>query len=95
MCYGNINRAFKSLQTPPVLLKYKQEQEKYWKGQFRYGQMKRQIKLIVFVTCAEYNRCRLDREMLTYKPLTNNAVQDIELRKYLLKKLKLKKSNQK
>ena len=27
------------------------------------------------------------REMLTYKPLTNNAVQEIELRKDLLNKL--------
>ena len=26
-------------------------------------------------------------EILTYKPLTNNAVQEIELRKYLLNKL--------
>ena len=34
---------------------------------------------IVLVTCAEYN---LTCEMLTYKPLTNNAVQEIELRKY-------------
>uniref|UniRef100_A0A4W5MTU9 HERV-H LTR-associating 2b, tandem duplicate 1 n=1 Tax=Hucho hucho TaxID=62062 RepID=A0A4W5MTU9_9TELE len=29
---------------------------------------------IVFVTCAEYNRCRPYSEMLTHKPLTNNAV---------------------
>ena len=29
---------------------------------------------IVFVTSAEYNRCRLYSEMFTYKPLTNNAV---------------------
>ena len=28
-----------------------------------------------YVTCAEYNRCKPYREMLTYKPLTNNAVQ--------------------
>ena len=32
--------------------------------------------------------------MLTYKPVTNNAVQEIELIKYLLNKLKLEKSNQ-
>jgi hypothetical protein len=36
---------------------------------------------IVFVTCAEYNRCRRYSEMLTYKSLTNNAV----LRKSLKK----------
>ena len=29
---------------------------------------------IVFVTCAEYNTCRPYHEMLTDKPLTNNAV---------------------
>jgi hypothetical protein len=40
------------------------------------------------VTCAEYNRCRAYREMLTYKPLTNNAVQEIELRKYLKSQIK-------
>uniref|UniRef100_A0A4W5M397 Uncharacterized protein n=1 Tax=Hucho hucho TaxID=62062 RepID=A0A4W5M397_9TELE len=33
---------------------------------------------IVLVTCAEYNTCRPYSEMLTNKPLTNNAV----LRKY-------------
>ena len=34
---------------------------------------------ILFVTCAEYNRCsRPYREILTYKPLTNNAVQEVE-----------------
>jgi hypothetical protein len=33
-----------------------------------------QIKL--FVTCAEYNKCRPYHEMLTYKPLTNSAVQE-------------------
>ena len=32
----------------------------------------------VFVTCAEYNKCRLYCEMLTYKPLTNSAVQEEE-----------------
>ena len=42
-------------------------------------------------TCAEYNY----REMLTYKPLTNNAVQEIELIKHLLNKLKFKNLNQK
>ena len=31
-------------------------------------------KQILFVTCTEYNRCRPYSEMLTYKPLTNNAV---------------------
>ena len=31
------------------------------------------------VTCT-YNKCRPYREMLTYKPLTNNAVQEKELR---------------
>jgi hypothetical protein len=30
----------------------------------------------LFVTCAEYNKCRLYSEMLTYKPLTNSAVQE-------------------
>jgi hypothetical protein len=34
------------------------------------------------------------REILTYKPLTNNAVQEIELRKYLLNKLKSEKTLQ-
>jgi hypothetical protein len=29
---------------------------------------------ILFVTCAEYSRCRPYSEMLTYKPFTNNAV---------------------
>uniref|UniRef100_A0A4W5MEA8 Aminotransferase class V domain-containing protein n=1 Tax=Hucho hucho TaxID=62062 RepID=A0A4W5MEA8_9TELE len=29
---------------------------------------------ILFVTCAEYNRCRPYSEMLTYKPLNNNAL---------------------
>jgi hypothetical protein len=33
--------------------------------------------------------------MLTYRPLTNNAVQEIELRKYLLKRLKEKNVNKK
>ena len=37
----------------------------------------------VFVTCAKY-KCRAYCEMLTYKPLTNSAVQE-ELRKYLQK----------
>ena len=41
---------------------------------------------ILFVTCAEYNRPYC--EMLTYKPLTKNAAQEIELRRYLLNKLK-------
>jgi hypothetical protein len=27
----------------------------------------------VFVTCAEYNRCRFYCEMLTYEPFPNNA----------------------
>ena len=36
---------------------------------------------------AEYNKCRPYREMLTYKPLTNSAVQE-ELRTYLPNKLK-------
>jgi hypothetical protein len=44
---------------------------------------------MLFVTCTEYNRCRPYREMLTYKPLTNNAAQEIELIQYLLNKLKL------
>jgi hypothetical protein len=26
----------------------------------------------ISITCVEYNRCRPYREMLTYKPLTNN-----------------------
>ena len=45
------------------------------------------------ITCAEY-KCRPYREMLTYKPLTNTAVQE-ELIKYLPNKQKLKmiKSN--
>jgi hypothetical protein len=30
------------------------------------------------VTRAEYNKCGLYREMLTYKPLTNSAVQEEE-----------------
>ena len=29
---------------------------------------------MLFDTCNEYNRCRPYSEMLTYKPLTNNAV---------------------
>lgn len=33
------------------------------------------------VTCAEYIRCRPYRELLTSKPLTNSAVQEIELSK--------------
>ena len=37
----------------------------------------KQINKIVFVTCAEYNRCRTYREMLTYKPLTNNGAKTI------------------
>ena len=41
------------------------------------------------------DQIKLYREMLTYKPL-NNAVQEIELRKYFLNKLKEKiKSNTK
>ena len=32
----------------------------------------------LFATSAEYNKCRLYREMLTYKPLTNSAVQEEE-----------------
>jgi hypothetical protein len=40
----------------------------YTKGQIKSNQN-------VFVTCTEYNKCRLYREMLTYEPLTNNAVQ--------------------
>jgi hypothetical protein len=35
----------------------------------------------VFVTCTECNKCRPYREMFTYEPLTNSAVQE-ELRKY-------------
>jgi hypothetical protein len=38
-----------------------------------------------FVTCTEYNRLARQapyNEMLTYKPLTNNAIQEIELRKH-------------
>lgn len=31
---------------------------------------------IVFVTCAEYNMCRLYSEMLTDKPITNHAVEE-------------------
>ena len=31
---------------------------------------------IVFVTCAKHNRCWSYREMLTYMPFTNNAVQE-------------------
>jgi hypothetical protein len=42
----------------------------------------------LFVTCAKY-KYRLYREMLTYKPLTNRAVQE-ELRKYLPNRLKSK-----
>jgi hypothetical protein len=34
----------------------------------------------------KYNKCRPYCEMLTYKPLTNSAVQE-ELRKYLRNKL--------
>ena len=30
----------------------------------------------LFVTCVEYNKCRLYREMLTCQPLPNSAVQD-------------------
>ena len=30
----------------------------------------------LFVTCAEYNKGRPSHEMLTYKPLTNSAVQE-------------------
>jgi hypothetical protein len=33
----------------------------------------------LFVTCDEYNRCRPYSEMLTYKHLTNNAVQEFDL----------------
>ena len=40
-----------------------------------------------FVTSAEYNKYRPYREMLTYKHLTNSAVQE-KLRKYLPNKLK-------
>uniref|UniRef100_A0A4W5KLT8 Uncharacterized protein n=1 Tax=Hucho hucho TaxID=62062 RepID=A0A4W5KLT8_9TELE len=32
----------------------------------------------LFATCAEYNKCRLYREMLTDKPLTNSSVQEDE-----------------
>ena len=49
---------------------------------------------ILFVTCAEYNRCRPYRETLTYKPLTNNAVQE-RVKKILTKYTKVKKSNKK
>ena len=28
---------------------------------------------MLFVTCAEYNRCRPNREMLTYKPLNQHC----------------------
>jgi hypothetical protein len=41
----------------------------------------------LFVTCAENNKCRPYREMHTYNPLTNSAVQE-ELRKYLPNRLK-------
>ena len=51
---------------------------------------------MLFVTCAEYNSCRPYRKMLTDKPLTNKAVQEIEFGKYLQNKIKWKnKSNQK
>jgi hypothetical protein len=42
----------------------------------------------LFVTCAEYNKCRLYCGMHTYKPLTNSAVQE-ELRKHLQSYIKL------
>ena len=28
---------------------------------------------MLFVTCAEYNRCKPYSEILTYKPITNNS----------------------
>jgi hypothetical protein len=51
---------------------------------------------IVLVTCPEFNRCRTYSEMLTYKPLTNNEVQEIDIYKikYFLNKLKFKKVTQ-
>ena len=52
-----------------------------------YTQQQRQAQTL-FVTCAEYNKCRPYREMLTHKPLTNRVVQE-ELRKYLPNKIKL------
>jgi hypothetical protein len=36
----------------------------------------------------EYNRCRTYHVKLTFKPLSNNEVKEIELTKYLLNKLK-------
>jgi hypothetical protein len=40
---------------------------------------------MLFVTCAEYNSYRPYREMLTYKPLNNNAVlRKIRVQKQIL-----------
>uniref|UniRef100_A0A8C8IWV5 Uncharacterized protein n=1 Tax=Oncorhynchus tshawytscha TaxID=74940 RepID=A0A8C8IWV5_ONCTS len=39
------------------------------------------IQIKCYVTCAKYNRCRPYHEMLSYKPLTNNAFLEIGLRK--------------
>jgi hypothetical protein len=41
----------------------------------------------------EYNRCRPYREMLTYKPLTDNAVQELQLIKFLPKNKTSNQSN--
>jgi hypothetical protein len=45
---------------------------------------------ILVVTCAEYNKYRFDNEMLTYKHLTNNAVQET-VQKIFNKEAKVKK----
>ena len=39
-----------------------------------YAWFVRSLNQILFVTCAEYNRCRLYCDMLTYKLFPNNAV---------------------
>jgi hypothetical protein len=38
---------------------------------------------MLLVTCTEYSRCRPYSETLTYKPLTNNAVKKIPIKKEL------------
>ena len=51
------------------------------KWRFTIWQSDRRIwvsKQTLFVTCAEYNMSRYYCEMLTYKPLTNSAVQERE-----------------
>jgi hypothetical protein len=58
-----------------------------WRAQHTCAHVKSKSSLTLFVTCAEYNKCKPYHKPYLLKPLTNSDVQE-ELRKYLPNKLK-------